>query len=68
MAKQTSTIKQTMLKILSDSDFDSAVREVVLRVIEEEYKRLDTIRPRGIKDEIRKIIEQEVVLNETKVS
>lgn len=61
-------IKQKMLELLSDSDFDSEVREVVLRVIEEEYKRLDTIRPRGIKDEIRKIIEQEVALNETKVS
>ena len=61
-------IKQKMLELLSDSDFDSEVREVVLRVIEEEYKRLDTIRPRGIKNEIRKIIEQEVALNETKVS
>ena len=60
-------IKQKMLELLSDSDFDPEVREVVLRVIEEEYKRLDTIRPRGIKDEIRKIIEQEVALNETKV-
>lgn len=61
-------IKQKMLELLSDSDFDPEVRKVVLRVIEEEYKRLDTIRPRGIKDEIRKIIEQEVALNETKVS
>lgn len=68
MTKQSNTIKQTMLKILNSSDFDPDVREVVLQVIEEEYKRLDTLRPRGIKDEIRKIIEQEVVLNETKVS
>ena len=61
-------IKQKMLEILNDSDLDPDVRDVVLRVIEEEYKRLDTIRPRGIKDEIRKIIEQEVTLNETRVS
>ena len=68
MAKQANTIVQTMLKILRNIDFDPNVQEVVLRVIAEEYKRLDTLRPRGMKDEIRKIIEQEVVLHETKVS
>ncbi len=67
MIKQTNTIKQTMRKVLSNSGFDSDIQEVVLRVIEEEDKRLDTLKPR-IKEEIRKIIEQKVVLNETKTA
>ena len=67
MIKQTDTIKRTMREVLSNSGFDSDIQEVVLRVIEEEDKRLDTLKPR-IKEEIRKIIEQKVVLNETKTA
>ena len=59
-------IREEMSKLLRE--FDPEVREVIVQVIEEEYKRLDTPRPRGVKDEIRKIIEREVVLNETHVS
>ena len=59
-------IKQKILELLRD--FDPDVQKVIAQVVEEEYRRLDTIRPRGIKDEIRKIIEQQVILNENRVS
>lgn len=49
-------------------DFDSDVQKVVESVIQAEYFRLDTKKPRGIYDDIRKIIEQEVKRDETGVS
>lgn len=49
-------------------DFDSDVQKVVESVIQAEYFRLDTKKPRGIYDDIRKIIEQEVNRDETGVS
>ena len=44
--------------------FDTDVKNVVVRVILEEHARLETKKPRGIYDEIRKIIEEEVKRDE----
>ena len=44
--------------------FDADVKNVVVRVILLEHARLDTKKPRGIYDEIRKIIEEEVKRDE----
>ena len=51
-------IRERISQLLKD--FDSDVQKVVESVIQAEYFRLDTKRPRGIYDDIRKIIEQEV--------
>ena len=59
-------IRERISQLLKD--FDSDVQKVVESVIQAEYIRLDTIKPRGIYDDIRKIIEQEVKRNETGVS
>lgn len=59
-------IRERISQLLKD--FDSDVQKVVESVIQAEYCRLDTKRPRGIYDDIRKIIEQEVKQNETGVS
>ena len=59
-------IRERISQLLKD--FDSDVQKVVESVIQAEYFRLDTKRPRGIYDDIRKIIEQEVKRDETGVS
>ena len=59
-------IKERISQLLKD--FDSDVQKVVESVIQAEYFRLDTKKPRGIYDDIRKIIEQEVKRDETGVS
>ena len=59
-------IRERISQLLKD--FDSDVQKVVESVIQAEYFRLDTKRPRGIYDDIRKIIEQEVKQDETGVS
>ena len=59
-------IKERISELLKD--FDSDVQKVVERVIQVEYFRLDTKKPRGIYDDIRKIIEHEVRRDETGVS
>ena len=59
-------IREKISQLLQN--FDSDVRQVVESVIQAEYTRLETKRPRGIYDDIRKIIEQEVKRNETGVS
>ena len=59
-------IKERISQLLKD--FDSDVQKVVESVIQAEYFRLDTKRPRGIYDDIRKIIEQEVKRDETGIS
>ena len=51
-------IRQKLEELLRS--FDSNVRNVVAEVILLEYSRLDTKKPKGIYDEIRKIIEKEV--------
>ena len=55
-------IRERISQLLKD--FDSDVQKVVESVIQAEYFRLDTKRPRGIYDDIRKIIEQEVKRDE----
>ena len=55
-------IRERISQLLKD--FDSDVQRVVESVIQAEYSRLDTKRPRGIYDDIRKIIEQEVKRDE----
>ncbi len=59
-------IRERISQLLKD--FDSDVQKVVESVIQAEYFRLDTKKPRGIYDDIRKIIEQEVKRNETGIS
>ena len=59
-------IREKISQLLQN--FDSDVRQVVESVIQAEYSRLETKKPRGIYDDIRKIIEQEVKRNETGVS
>ena len=59
-------IRERISQLLKD--FDSDVQKVVESVIQAEYIRLDTKKPRGIYDDIRKIIEQEVKRDETGVS
>lgn len=59
-------IKERISELLND--YDSDVQQVVESVIQAEYFRLDTKSPRGIYDDIRKIIEHEVKLDETGVS
>lgn len=59
-------IRERISQLLKEFDLD--VQKVVERVIQVEYFRLDTKKPRGIKDDIRKIIEQEVKRDETGVS
>ena len=59
-------IRERISQLLKD--FDSDVQKVVESVIQAEYFRLDTKRPRGIYNDIRKIIEQEVKRDETGVS
>ena len=59
-------IRERISQLLKD--FDSDVQKVVESVIQAEYFRLDTKKPRGIYDDIRKIIEQEVKRDETGVS
>jgi hypothetical protein len=59
-------IKEKISELLQS--FDSDVRKVVENVIQVEYIRLETKKPRGIYGDIRKIIEQEVKRNETGVS
>ena len=56
-------IRQKISELLQS--FDPDVRNVVVSVILEEYARLDTKKPRGINDYIRKIIEEEVKRDET---
>lgn len=56
-------IRQKISELLQS--FDTDVRNVVIDVILLEHGRLDTKKPRGIYDEIRKIIEEEVKRNET---
>ena len=55
-------IRQKISELLQS--FDTDVRNVVVNVILEEYARLDTKRPKGIYDYIRKIIEEEVKRDE----
>ncbi len=59
-------IREKISQLLQN--FDPDVRKVVESVIQVEYIRLETKTPRGIYDDIRKIIEQEVKRNETGVS
>ena len=59
-------IRERISQLLKEFDLD--VQKVVESVIQVEYFRLDTKKPRGIKDDIRKIIEQEVKRDETGVS
>ena len=59
-------IKERISELLGD--YESDVQKVVERVIQVEYFRLDTKSPRGIYDDIRRIIEREVKRNETGVS
>ena len=59
-------IREKISQLLQN--FDPDVRKVVENVIQTEYIRLETKKPRGIYDDIRKIIEQEVKRNETGVS
>jgi hypothetical protein len=59
-------IRERISRLLKD--FDSDVQKVVESVIQAEYIRLETKKPRGIYGDIRKIIEQEVKRNETGVS
>ena len=58
-------IRERISQLLQD--FDSDVQRVVESVVQAEYFRLDTKRPRGIYDDIRNIIEQEVKRDETGV-
>ena len=59
-------IRERISELLNE--YDSDVQKVVERVIQAEYFRLDTKTPRGIYDDIRKIIEHEVKRDETGVS
>ena len=59
-------IREKISQLLKN--FDSDVQNVVESVIQAEYFRLDTKSPRGIYDDIRKIIEREVKRDETGVS
>jgi hypothetical protein len=59
-------IREKISQLLQN--FDPDVRKVVENVIQVEYIRLETKKPRGIYDDIRKIIEQEAKRNETGVS
>lgn len=59
-------IREKISQLLQN--FDPDVRKVVENVIQTEYIRLETKKPRGIYDDIRKIIEQEVKRNETGIS
>lgn len=59
-------IRERISELLNE--YDSDVQKVVERVIQIEYSRLDTKKPRGIYDDIRKIIEHEVGRDETGVS
>ncbi len=59
-------IRERISELLNE--YDSDVQKVVERVIQVEYFRLDTKKPRGIYDDIRTIIEHEVKRDETGVS
>lgn len=59
-------IRERISELLNE--YDSDVQKVVESVIQVEYFRLDTKKPRGIYNDIRKIIEHEVRRDETGVS
>ncbi|MBI1925907.1 hypothetical protein HYR99_16855 [Candidatus Poribacteria bacterium] len=59
-------IREKILELSRSLEPD--VQKVIAQIIDEEYKRLDTPKPRGIMEVIDKIIQQEVIRNETRVS
>ena len=45
-------------------EYDGEVQEVVAKVLEKEWEKLSMLNPRGIKDDIRAIIDAQVGLSD----
>lgn len=55
-------LKDKILELFRE--YEPEVQEVIARVLEEEWARLSYERPRGIREEIRQIIDAEVKSHE----